>query len=32
MKMRPNIVDYEENPVFCGMLKDDEIKFDILGC
>lgn len=25
--MRPNIVDYEENPVFVGRLKDHEMKF-----
>ena len=25
--MRPNIVHYEENPVFVGCLKDNEIKF-----
>ena len=26
--MRPNAVDYEENPVFVGCLKDNEIKHD----
>ena len=27
IKMRPNIVDYEENPVFVGCFKDNEINF-----
>ena len=27
IKMRPNIVDYEENPVLVGCLKGNEIKF-----